>query len=47
MRFLDLECKSPLYTHFAETIEGVSTIRAFGWQEPFMKINLELLDAYN
>ncbi|KAE9378324.1 putative multidrug resistance protein [Stipitochalara longipes BDJ] len=45
MRFLDLECKSPLYTHFAETIEGVSTIRAFGWQEPFMQTNLELLDA--
>jgi ATP-binding cassette subfamily C (CFTR/MRP) protein 1 len=45
MRFLDLECKSPLYTHFAETIEGISTIRAFGWQESFMQTNLELLDA--
>jgi ATP-binding cassette subfamily C (CFTR/MRP) protein 1 len=45
MRFLDLECKSPVYTHFAETIEGVSTIRAFGWQEPFMQTNLKLLDA--
>jgi ATP-binding cassette subfamily C (CFTR/MRP) protein 1 len=45
MRFLDLECKSPLYTHFAETLEGLSTIRAFGWQEPFMNANLEHLDA--
>jgi ATP-binding cassette, subfamily C (CFTR/MRP), member 1 len=45
MRFLDLEFKSPLYTNFAETIEGVSTIRAFGWKERFMQTNLELLDA--
>jgi ABC-type multidrug transport system fused ATPase/permease subunit len=37
IRFLDLECKSPLYTHVAETLEGLSTIRAFGWQEAFMK----------
>lgn len=45
VRFLDLECKSPLYTHFTETVEGLSTIRAFGWQEPFAKKNLERLDV--
>jgi ATP-binding cassette subfamily C (CFTR/MRP) protein 1 len=44
MRFLDLECTSPLYTHVAETLEGLSTIRAFGWQEAFMKTNIERLD---
>jgi ATP-binding cassette, subfamily C (CFTR/MRP), member 1 len=44
MRFLDLECKSPLYTHFAETLEGLSTIRAFDWQESFITTNLERLD---
>ncbi|MAD85420.1 MAG: hypothetical protein CL912_20865 [Deltaproteobacteria bacterium] len=44
MRFLDLECKSPLYTHFTETIEGLSTIRAFGWEEHFLRENVELLD---
>jgi ATP-binding cassette subfamily C (CFTR/MRP) protein 1 len=44
IRFLDLECKSPLYTHVAETLEGLSTIRAFGWQEAFMKTNVERLD---
>jgi ABC-type multidrug transport system fused ATPase/permease subunit len=32
MRLLDLESKSPLYQHFTETIEGLETIRAFGWQ---------------
>jgi ATP-binding cassette, subfamily C (CFTR/MRP), member 1 len=33
MRLLDLENKSPLYQQFTETIEGIETIRAFGWQE--------------
>jgi ATP-binding cassette subfamily C (CFTR/MRP) protein 1 len=32
LRFLDLEAKSPLYTQFNEILEGVATIRAFGWQ---------------
>jgi ATP-binding cassette subfamily C (CFTR/MRP) protein 1 len=45
IRFLDLECKSPLYTHFTETLEGLSTIRAFGWQDQFMKENLKRLDT--
>jgi ABC-type multidrug transport system fused ATPase/permease subunit len=44
VRFLDLECKSPLYTHFTETVEGLSTIRAFGWQGRFVQKNLECLD---
>ncbi len=45
MRFLDLECKSPLYTHFTETAEGIATIRAFGWQQYFMQENLNRLDV--
>jgi len=45
LRFLDLECQSPLFTHFAETLEGLSTIRAFGWQEAFIKVNIERLDT--
>ncbi|KAI2486583.1 Canalicular multispecific organic anion transporter 1 [Pyrenophora tritici-repentis] len=32
LRFLDLEAKSPLYTQFTEILEGLATIRAFGWQ---------------
>jgi len=32
MRLLDLEHKSPLYQQFTENIEGLETIRAFGWQ---------------
>jgi ATP-binding cassette subfamily C (CFTR/MRP) protein 1 len=45
MRFLDLEHKSPLYTHIAETMEGLSTIRTFGWQEAFMNTSFERLDT--
>ena len=44
MRFLDLEYKSPLYTHFAETLEGLSTIRAFGWQRQFTNNGFAHLD---
>jgi len=45
MRFLDLEAKSPLYTNFMETLEGLSTIRAFGWESRFIAINKERLDT--
>ena len=44
LRLLDLETKSPLYTHFTETLEGLPTIRAFGWQEGFERKNTKLLD---
>lgn len=44
LRFLDLEAKSPLFTHFVETIEGLSTIRAFRWQEDLNKTSLKWLD---
>ncbi|PYI31455.1 putative multidrug resistance protein [Aspergillus indologenus CBS 114.80] len=44
IRFLDLEAKSPLYTHFMETLEGLTTIRAFGWQEAFTARSNNLLD---
>lgn len=29
LRLLDLEAKSPLYSHFMETLSGLITIRAF------------------
>ena len=32
LRFLDLEAKAPLYTQFTETLDGLHTIRAFGWE---------------
>lgn len=44
IRILDLEAKSPLYTHFAETASGLMTIRTFAWTEAFQDINIKLLD---
>lgn len=44
IRFLDLEAKSPLYTHFAETLTGLSTIKGFGWQIQFLEECLRRLD---
>ena len=44
LRFLDLEAKSPLYSQFSETIAGLVTVRAFGWQRALEKRNRFLLD---
>ncbi|OJJ46205.1 hypothetical protein ASPZODRAFT_152404 [Penicilliopsis zonata CBS 506.65] len=44
LRLLDLEAKSPLYTHFTETLSGLMTVRAFGWQEEFVRRNHTVLD---
>ncbi|KAJ6779807.1 hypothetical protein PWT90_01499 [Aphanocladium album] len=35
MRHLDLELKSPLYSIFTETTQGLASIRSFGWQTSF------------
>lgn len=29
---MDLEAKAPLYSFFEETLRGLATIRAIGWQ---------------
>ena len=44
LRLLDLEAKSPLYSHLLDTHSGLATIRAFGWQEHFRETNLDFLD---
>lgn len=44
LRFLDLEAKSPLYTQFNEMLEGLATIRAFGWQSFLEEKAKALLD---
>lgn len=43
LRYLDLETRSPIYTHFLETLEGLATIRAFGWEERMVKLNMQKL----
>jgi ABC-type multidrug transport system fused ATPase/permease subunit len=37
VRLLDIEAKSPLYTHFSETIAGISTVKAYRWQNRFQQ----------
>lgn len=44
LRHLDLESKSPLYTQFNETLSGIVTIRAFGWQRNFQDEHKQLLE---
>jgi ATP-binding cassette, subfamily C (CFTR/MRP), member 1 len=44
LRFLDLETKSLVNASFLETLEGVATIRAFGWQKAFVNDNVKKLD---
>lgn len=45
IRLMDLEAKAPLYTNFLETLNGLVTIRAFGWSKDMEKGNMALLDA--
>lgn len=44
VRLLDIEAKAPLYTHFLETIQGISTLRAFKWESRFDKKCQHLLN---
>lgn len=44
LRFMDLEAKAPVYSHFLETLEGLSTIRAFGWEAQASKDNIAKLE---
>ncbi|KAF2456054.1 P-loop containing nucleoside triphosphate hydrolase protein [Lineolata rhizophorae] len=44
VRLMDIEAKAPLCTHFLETLEGLSTIRTFGWLDSYKRQNTELLN---
>lgn len=45
LRYLDLEAKAPIYTLFVETLDGLSTIRAFGWVDSFRRRSYVLIDG--
>ncbi|VDM69200.1 unnamed protein product [Strongylus vulgaris] len=38
--------RSPIYSHFAESVQGATTIRAFGWTGMFKKQNKEKLESH-
>lgn len=44
IRFLDIEHKAPLYSQLIETLNGLASIRAFGWEEEVMETNFQILD---
>ena len=44
LRYMDLETQAPLLDAIQETMYGVSTIRAFGWQSTSHRRFLDLLD---
>ncbi|KAJ5513392.1 hypothetical protein N7463_002944 [Penicillium fimorum] len=43
LRLLDLEAKSPLYTHFLDIVRGITTLRAFGFIHKDIQKNARLL----
>ncbi|XP_068597286.1 ATP-binding cassette sub-family C member 2 [Brachionichthys hirsutus] len=45
LRRLDSVSRSPIYSHFSETVSGLSVIRAYGHQERFIKHNETTIDA--
>ncbi|KAK6202068.1 hypothetical protein LQW54_009124 [Pestalotiopsis sp. IQ-011] len=45
LRLLDLEAKSPLYTHFLDTVKGITTLRAFGFMPSEITKNAHLIDS--
>ncbi|KAJ5758005.1 uncharacterized protein N7511_006699 [Penicillium nucicola] len=44
LRLLEIELKSPLYTHFIESLAGLTTIRAFAWTHATTNRMLSILD---
>ncbi|PKK47316.1 hypothetical protein CI102_9091 [Trichoderma harzianum] len=44
LHLMDTEAKAPIYKLFLETIEGVATIRAFGWSAAFHKRQYAVLN---
>ncbi|CAG8022334.1 unnamed protein product [Penicillium salamii] len=45
LRLLEIELKSPLYTHFIESLAGVITIRAFSWTHATTCRMISMLDT--
>ncbi|KAK1149560.1 hypothetical protein N8T08_005109 [Aspergillus melleus] len=45
LRLIDLEAKSPLYTHFLDTLKGIATLRAFGFMSDEIQKNARLVDS--
>lgn len=44
IRYLDIESKAPLISHFLDTLNGLTTIRSFHWEAQYRKKNAQLLN---
>jgi ABC-type multidrug transport system fused ATPase/permease subunit len=44
LRLLDIEAKAPLFALFLETINGVTSIRAYGWTQSYEERNVNALN---
>lgn len=42
---LDSVARSPIYSHFSETLQGSSTVRAYTQLDRFMEVNRNRLDG--
>merc|ERR1719253_329560 len=47
MKRLESVAKSPIFAHFSETLNGVSTIRAFGAEAQFLATSRDLNDSFS
>lgn len=45
LRLLDIETKAPLFSHFIETLGGITCIRAYGWSAEYMDQSYDALDT--
>jgi len=45
LRAIELELRSPLYSHFMETLKGLSSLRVLNWEDDFTSHMLSKLDT--
>lgn len=45
LRILELESRAAVFSSFLETVQGATTIRAFGWEVPIANDNITTLDG--
>ncbi|KAK8859863.1 multidrug resistance-associated [Apiospora arundinis] len=44
LRLLEIEANAPLFSHFIESLNGLITIRSYGWVGGYVAKNMKLLD---
>ncbi|KAI1150041.1 ABC transporter-like protein [Nemania diffusa] len=44
LRFLELQTRAQVFSSFLESIEGLETIRSFGWSEAAIQDNIQCID---